>query len=270
MVKAMTVSKSKSIMFAMAMMIVIGPILVSALTDFKLVEHELFAPGFYVVIFCFIVIVPLYFSKSNTEANHKQLKTIAYRMGFEFIPPQKFSVGQHIKMFFAGAWALNKTAAQNHNKKVSSAWACLKGEREGRPMMLRTFSRTHGRDIVTYTQFKLELISKIDGSLMLRPEGFGARFEKFFGAKDVQIGDSEFDEKFMIKADDEQWVKQVLDKRTRLDLLNIRSVFKGELSLKDNVLMYEEAIDFATDECRERFEKIIQVVWLMANQIDPR
>lgn len=249
-------------------MLFLGPVFLGAVTGVNIVEHSLFTPFLYAAIFGFIIFGSYWFSKSNTEANQKQLKKLASRLGFRYLPPEEVSVGQQVKLFMNAAWALNESAVKRHNERMKLMWARLEGEREGRPMLFHTFTRSHGRSAVSYSQFTLKLINKVPVKFEISREGFESKIEKFFGVKDIQIGDPDFDHEFMIRSDNEPWLSEFLDKHVRTNLLALQSLLKGELSLKDGYLMYEEATDFVSDECRERFEKIIDLVLSLARQAD--
>lgn len=264
----MTMLKVKLIGFGATLFFFVSPIWLSSLTGVDLLEQDWFSFVYPVLLLGSVLWVTSWLMKINTQANHEQLKTIAYRLGLEFVPPQKYSLGQQIKLFFAGAWALNQSAIQKNNKKAQTAWACLRGSREGRSMQMRTIARSHGRESVTYTTFSLQLNRKLPATFQITREGFGSKWDKFFGAKEVEVGVADFDDQFMVRTDNEPWLLDILDQQTQKELLAVSQVLEGELSLKDGCLTYDEATDFATDDCRKRFEKIIQMVWSLANRID--
>ena len=59
-------------------------------------------------------------------------------------------------------------------------------------------------DSVDWTRVEVYYHEPIGAGLRLSPETWGAKFWKLFGAQDVQVGDTEFDGAFLIKAENPQ------------------------------------------------------------------
>jgi hypothetical protein len=75
----------------------------------------------------------------------------------------------------------------------------------------------HAKTEVTVTLFK-----PVPGSITIYRETAASKFGKALGAKDVQIGVDDFDRGFMIKADDELYVRTLLDFTLQNKLLEMR------------------------------------------------
>ena len=54
-----------------------------------------------------------------------------------------------------------------------------------------------------FTRGYVEFVSKDDFSLFITKQGFIEKFKKLFGSQDIEIGERQFDEKFIVKSNDE-------------------------------------------------------------------
>ena len=77
-------------------------------------------------------------------------------------------------------------------------------------LLLDTFSRKTGKTTTTYTRFRVPFVNRNNFKFTIYREGFFASIGKFFGMQDIQIGDSFFDEEFIIKSNDVNKVKYLL------------------------------------------------------------
>ncbi len=59
------------------------------------------------------------------------------------------------------------------------------------------------------------------GILRIVPEDLFTSLQKAFGAQDIQVGDPEFDRRFLVRGSPEAWVRDVLDAETRRHLAGI-------------------------------------------------
>lgn len=84
-----------------------------------------------------------------------------------------------------------------------------------------TFTFMAGNVPITYfrTSAIFEELKTFD--LKINREGMLSSVSKFFGAMDIQIDHKEFDDRFMIKGNDEELVKKVLDDKLRESLFNM-------------------------------------------------
>jgi hypothetical protein len=59
------------------------------------------------------------------------------------------------------------------------------------------------------------------GLLRLVPEDLFTSLQKVFGTQDLQVGDPDFDRRFLVRGSPEAWVREVLDAGTRRHLIGI-------------------------------------------------
>jgi len=77
-------------------------------------------------------------------------------------------------------------------------------------MDIFTVSHTEGGS-TTYTRLRAPFLSKTDFELKIRRANILSPVGKFLGMQDIEVGDKLFDKKFIIKSNDEQKVKDLLD-----------------------------------------------------------
>jgi len=85
-------------------------------------------------------------------------------------------------------------------------------------------------------------------------ETWASEIAKKFGSQDIQIGNQEFDQEYMVKGTDEIFIRQILTTTVQEKLLKLRtyhpmiSLEMNELVVKvPKILKNEEAIDLLVD-----------------------
>lgn len=76
-------------------------------------------------------------------------------------------------------------------------------------IILDTYTVSTGNSAVTYTRMRMPFVNKAGLSLKLYNAGMFSNVGKFLGMQDIEIGDAAFDEKYIIKANDAEMVKQL-------------------------------------------------------------
>lgn len=77
-------------------------------------------------------------------------------------------------------------------------------------LTLETFTRGTGKSRTTYTRIVLFVNNQTGAYLALYEEGFFSKIGKFFGMQDIQIGDEELDQRFIIKSRPESYAAGLL------------------------------------------------------------
>ncbi len=111
------------------------------------------------------------------------------------------------------------------------------------------FYSTGGKHPTYYTRQIFRFPASPPFGLHIYPEGFLATMGKYFGAQDIQINDSVFDAKFMIKGSDPELVRAMLDQPTRDTLFQLRA-----LNMNDHIEL----------SARKRIFRIQKLSWLKA------
>jgi hypothetical protein len=76
--------------------------------------------------------------------------------------------------------------------------------------LLDTYSQSNGKSSTTYTRLRVPFINKDGLYFNIYQENFLSSIGKFFGSQDIQLGDRNFDDKFMIKGNNEYQIKKLL------------------------------------------------------------
>jgi hypothetical protein len=72
----------------------------------------------------------------------------------------------------------------------------LEGSYEGYPLRVETQQRSAGKSSYTVVVLHLSVESALPAEFSLSREGFGDKILRFFGQRDAEIGDAEFDKSF--------------------------------------------------------------------------
>ena len=121
-----------------------------------------------------------------------------------------------------------------------------------------TFTRGAGKSRQTYTRIVLFVNNQTSAYLALYQESVFSKIGKFFGMQDVQVGDEDFDRRFIIKSRPENYVVGLLmTGDLRQKLLEARSV---NIELDGRELHFEQ-IGFLTkqDYLRSVFDLLSDV-----------
>jgi hypothetical protein len=77
-------------------------------------------------------------------------------------------------------------------------------------IVLDTYIINTNNVVVTYTRIRAPFVNTTDFTFRIYRKGIFSDIAKFFGAQDIEIGDSAFDDSFIIKSNDVQTAKALL------------------------------------------------------------
>ena len=97
--------------------------------------------------------------------------------------------------------------------------------------LLDIFTRSHGKTYSIYTRLRVPFKNITKLKLRIHQEHLFSSVFKFFGSVDIQLGDREFDSKFMIKGNNEFAIIQLLNDIELKKLL--MQLDKGFIQIKD-------------------------------------
>lgn len=86
-----------------------------------------------------------------------------------------------------------------------------------------------------FTRIRLEYRTSDDLRFGLTNQRFMESIGKLFGAQDIQIGDKEFDKKFMIKGNDEHKIKTLFSDQNIIDLILEQDSLQLEILDKEGI-----------------------------------
>ena len=101
-------------------------------------------------------------------------------------------------------------------------------------VVLDSYVASAGRAAIQYTRARVKLPTAGDRTVKISREGVLASLGKLFGTQDVQVGDARYDDTFLLKASDPEWLQRNLDGDFRELHLHRPDVFivleEGQLS----------------------------------------
>jgi len=123
-------------------------------------------------------------------------------------------------------------------------------------IILDIFTRRHGKASIPYTRMRAPFLNKDQFYFEIYRKGFFSSLGKLFGMQDIEIGDTYFDEEFIIKGNDEAKLRRFLKDSTLKKL--IRAQPKIKLQVKDDEgffgATFPEGVDELYFECRTVLE----------------
>lgn len=104
-------------------------------------------------------------------------------------------------------------------------------------------------------------------TLSLARQGLATRVLELFGAKEVQVGDPAFDQRWFIRTNQPDFVRAALlpELRLKLAALDAADALRGSFELKDGVVKYAEEGSFYDDARCSRFAAVADVVCDLAD-----
>jgi hypothetical protein len=112
------------------------------------------------------------------------------------------------------------------------------GMYRGHGLVLDTFTRSSGKSSQTYTRIVLSANNPSDLSLAIYEEGVMSKIGKALGMQDIQLGDADLDQRFIIKGRPEEAIVNLLAFGSlRQKLLDARSL---NLALDGQQVHFEE------------------------------
>lgn len=146
----------------------------------------------------------------------------------------------------------------------------IKGSYKFRDLHIGTYTEDFWKHAVHYTFVTVEVERAEGKTFDVYKESYFRKFENEVGGHDIKTGDAEFDERFLVSSNDEEFVKQVLDEKVRNKFFEdiMAKNFYGSVQLKDGKLMFTHAGFIKNDLVRELFECLVDLLYAVADRID--
>ncbi|MEM7101615.1 MAG: DUF3137 domain-containing protein [Bacteroidota bacterium] len=140
---------------------------------------------------------------------------------------------------------------------IDKGFPSVDGMLDGKSLHVYMYTVGSGKNQRTYTAFKIKTTNRYSYTLKIYREGFFSKLGKGLGMQDIEIGDPEFDKEFIIKANDDFFVKEIFDDPLKSHFLQVADKMKGELKLKGDEISYSEMVFLVTRNKRSNFEQVI-------------
>ena len=143
----------------------------------------------------------------------------------------------------------------------------INGSLNGMPFSCFMYARSAGKSQTYHCTFTMILERTNDKTFRLYKEGFFSKVGKAFGGQDVQVGHDDFDNAYLIKSNDEIFIKRLLNPRIRQLILRKLPKMRGEFSLNNNVLKYDAILMLNTEKNRSEIFETIKIAEELAKEI---
>lgn len=113
-------------------------------------------------------------------------------------------------------------------------------------VVLDTYTVSTGKSSTTYTRIRAPYVNKDGFRFTIYRKGLFSDVGKFFGMQDIEIGDYEFDDSFIIKGNDEEKVRKLFSNE---DIRNmIRTQPRFNLTVKNDEGIFGQSFPEGVDE----------------------
>ena len=104
-------------------------------------------------------------------------------------------------------------------------------------IILDTYAVSTGKSTTVYTRMSMPYVKTDSFNFKIYSSGFFSSIGKFFGMQDVKIGQPEFDEKYIIKSNDEEKVRQLLSSKMLRNIMDNHPQIYLEIKDRDGGVM---------------------------------
>lgn len=158
---------------------------------------------------------------------------------------------------------LMEQQAMKHGGSVVGSYLLpvLKFPYRGLPVVVTSVPGTKYRPAKTEVNITLKKVAAAD--LKIMTESLGTRLGKAFGASDVLLNSDEFDREFVIKTQDETFVRTILTLTLQEKLLGMRQQ-KPRISLEGTWLAVSVPRVIHTEE---RYDELFELAFYITDQV---
>lgn len=135
------------------------------------------------------------------------------------------------------------------------------GHIRGKAVLIHTYSTGSGKSRRTWTALAVTPNLKGNLTFSLSREGFGTRVRQLFGAKEITVGNREFDEAWFVQTNDPDFLRAAL----LPELQQKFRPFRGTFKLENSAVSYVEEGIIQNDERRLRYVQAADLVCDLAD-----
>ncbi len=135
------------------------------------------------------------------------------------------------------------------------------GHIRGKAVLIHTYTTGAGKSRHTWTALVVTPNLKGDLTFSLSRQGFGVRVLQLFGAKEITVGNREFDDTWFVQTNEPEFLRVAL----LPELQQKFRPFRGTFKLENSAVAYVEEGAIQNDERRLRFVQAADLVCDLAN-----
>ena len=137
----------------------------------------------------------------------------------------------------------------------------LVGSIRGKAVKIHTYSTGSGKSRTTWTEVVVTPVLAGDMTFGFTREGFGTRVMQLFGAKEIKVGNREFDEAWFVQTNRPDFLRAAL----LPELQQKFRPFRGVCKLEQGLVTYTERGLLANEATRHRFEQAMELACDLAD-----
>ncbi|MCP4439004.1 MAG: hypothetical protein GY810_08690 [Aureispira sp.] len=142
----------------------------------------------------------------------------------------------------------------------------LDGNIEGFLVLCDIYNKGVGRSYLPYTRFDIQVNNPNLLSFQLYPQNFLGKMGKRLGGQDIEIGNPVFDDQFIVKSNDENFIKNLLSSPICHALAKDWRC-NGHIFLEKNTIGFQMPNAIRDDEHRQKFEKMVSLLFMLAKRM---
>lgn len=122
-------------------------------------------------------------------------------------------------------------------------------------LMVNVLSYPPRRHSTASTQIETQIPTADLRAFHISPEGVFTQIGKAITGEDVKIGNNQFDDSFLIKSNNEDFLREIIDAELQQELLNLKQ-FNLSLSLQEGTLNLTVPVKLNDEQMLERLLKV--------------
>ncbi len=142
-----------------------------------------------------------------------------------------------------------------------SALPSVIGQRRGKQVRIHTYSTGSGKSRRTWTAAAVTPAMTGGLTFSFTRQGFGSKLGQLFGAKEITVGNREFDDAWFIATNEPDFLRAAL----LPELQQKFRPFRGSFKLEKGVVTYVEQGNLVGDERRHRYELAVELACNLAD-----
>ncbi len=142
----------------------------------------------------------------------------------------------------------------------------IAGRHQGMRVEVDTFTQRHGKHSTTYTRFTVSYPASLGLGLRLSSEGFFSGIKKVFGAQDIEVGDSSFDDAVIVKGSNPQRVIDFLTRARRIRIGRFLASHEGAVISDTQVQWKRRGVVRDTSSLVSRVRRVVDLARCLAEE----
>ncbi len=133
-------------------------------------------------------------------------------------------------------------------------------------IVLDTYTVSNGKTSTTYTRIRAPFINKSEFNFRIYKKGLFSELVKMLGGQDIEVGDSELDDNFIIRGNEEEYIKKLFSNELIKQLIIAQP--RIDLQIKDDEGFFGKHFPDGADELYFSVVGVIKDIDLLKKLFD--